>query len=454
MMKKLMLLLALMPMLAMAQNHEAMVKKIFDAEMTNSPVHENLRYLCKEIGNRISGSPEAAAAVEYTKQLMESYGFDTVYLQPVMVPHWVRGKKEVTRVMNSTTKGTFELKCTSLGNAVGTGANGVLANIIEVKSIEEVNKLGKLVEGKIVFYNGEMDPTKMNTFEAYGDAVIQRAYGPSEAGKNGAKAVIVRSMTNRRDDAPHTGSLVYKPLMPMIPAVAISTNDADMLSEMLKKQADLKIYIESYGVMKEDVLSYNVIAEIRGSEKPEEIIVVGGHLDSWDVGEGAHDDGGGCMQSIEVGRSLKALGYKPKRTIRMVMFMNEENGLRGGKKYAEVAKEKGEKHIAGLESDSGSFDPEGFNMQGTQEQRDKVKGWKSLFAPYGIFDFDKIGTGADISPLEDQGPLLLELLPDSQKYFIYHHTNLDVFEAVDKRELERGAAAMTSLVYLIDQEGM
>ncbi len=317
-----------------------------------------------------------------------------------------------------------------------------------------MNKLGKKVQGKIVFYNGEMDPTKMMTFEAYGDAVVQRAYGPSEAGKNGARAVIVRSMTNRRDDTPHTGSLVYKPLMPMIPAVAISTNDADMLSEMLKKQADLKIYIETYGEMKEDVLSYNVIGELRGTEKPEEIIVVGGHLDSWDVGEGAHDDGGGCMQSIEVGRMFLEMDYKPKRTIRVVMFMNEENGLRGGKKYAEVAKEKGEKHIAGLESDSGSFDPEGFNMIGTAEQRGKVKSWKSLFEPYGLYDFDKIGTGADISPLEDQGPLLMELLPDSQKYFIYHHTGLDVFEAVDKRELERGAAAMTSMMYLIDQEGI
>jgi hypothetical protein len=377
-----------------------------------------------------------------------------VYLQQVMVPHWVRGKKEIARVVNSSKMGTFDLKCTSLGNAVGTGSAGVSAEIIEVKSIEEVNALGKKVAGKIVFYNGPMDPTKMYPFDAYGDAVIQRAYGASEAGKFGAKAVIVRSMTNRRDDIPHTGTLVYKPLMPMIPALAISTNDADLLSGLLEGQSDLKIYLESYGEMKADVLSYNVIGEIRGSEFPEEYIVVGGHLDSWDVGEGAHDDGGGCMQSIEVGRTFKALNYKPKRNIRVVMFMNEENGLRGGKKYAEVAKEKGEKHIAGLESDSGSFDPEGFTMTADETVKNKVKSWMPYFLPYDVFDFDLPGCGADISPLEGDCPLLMEILPDPTKYFNYHHTEADVFEVVDKRELERGAATMTAMIYLIDQEGV
>lgn len=453
-MKKLFLVLLFTPVFGFAQKHEAFIEKIYDEQLSNSPVHENLRYLCKEIGNRLSGSPQAAAAVEYTRQLMLDYGFDTVYLQPVMVPHWIRGKKEITRVTNSSKMGTFDLRCTSLGNANGTGKKGVSAEIIEVKSIEEVNKLGKKVEGKIVFYNGAMDPTKTYAFDAYGDAVIQRAYGASEAGKFGAKAVIVRSMTTRHDDIPHTGTLVYKPLMPRIPAVAISTNDADLLSQLLKEQKDLNIYMETHGVMKEDVLSYNVIGEIKGSEFPDEIIVVGGHLDSWDVGEGAHDDGGGCMQSIEVGRTFISLGYNPKRTLRVVMFMNEENGLNGGKKYATIAAEKGEIHIAALESDSGSFDPEGFMSLGDETAREKMKSWKPLFLPYGIFNFDLEGCGADISPLEGQCPLLLELLPDNQRYFYYHHTDEDVFEAVDKRELERGAATMTSMIYLIDQEGV
>jgi len=446
-------LLTLTPTLLFAQ-HEKMIKRIYDHQLTESPVYENLRFLCKEIGPRLSGSPQAAAAVEYTRQLMVKYGFDTVYLQPVMVPHWVRGKQEIVRVINSKTQGTFELNATALGNSVGTGADGVLDEVVEVKSIEEVKELGEKLKGKIVFYNGEMDPTLVNTFAAYGSAVLQRAYGASEAGRFGAKAVIVRSMTNRRDDTPHTGSLVYKPMLAQIPAVAISTNDADKLSRMLAQQRDLKIYIETHCEMKEDVLSYNVIGELKGTTNPDEYIVVGGHLDSWDVGEGAHDDGGGCMMSLEIGRTFKALGVLPKRTIRVVMFMNEENGLRGGKEYARVAAEKKEKHIAGLESDSGSFGPKGFSSLGTEEQRKKVQSWASYFRPYMVWDFDPIGSGADISPLEPQGTFLLEMDPNPQKYFNYHHTQNDVFENVDKRELEMGAAAMTAMVYLLDREGI
>ncbi|MFT6854304.1 MAG: carboxypeptidase Q [Cyclobacteriaceae bacterium] len=446
--------IALIALNTEAQNHEQKIQTIYDHQLTESPVYENLRYLCKEIGNRLSGSPQAAAAVEYTKQLMESYGFDTVYLQPVMVPHWVRGDKEVVRVTNSKKFGTLELNSLALGNSVGTGPEGILQNVIEVENIEALKKLGKKVEGKIVFINTKMDPTLINNFDAYGGAVVTRAYGASEAGKLGAKAVIVRSVTNRLDDIPHTGSLVYKPLMPQIPAVALSTKDAEKLSAMIKDQKDLQVYFRTTSQMLPDVLSYNVIGEIKGSTNPDEIIVVGGHLDSWDVGEGAHDDGGGCMMSIEVGRTFIELGITPKRTLRVVMFMNEENGLRGGKKYAQIAKEKGEKTIAALESDSGSFFPEGYTMTGTEAQRNKVKSWKPLFLKYGLYDFDQIGSGADISPLEDQGPLLMELLPNTQKYFIYHHTDADIFEAVDKRELELGAAAMTSMVYLIDQEGI
>ncbi|MEO9477298.1 MAG: M28 family peptidase [Cyclobacteriaceae bacterium] len=453
-MKKLLFVLFLIPLAGMAQDHEAFIKKVYDEQLTNSPVYENLRYLCKEIGSRLSGSPQAAAAVEYTRQLMTDYGFDTVYLQPVMVPHWVRGNTEIVRVVNSEKHGSLDLRCIALGNAVGTGQDGVMAEVIEVKSIEEVNKLGKKVEGKIVFYNGPMDPTQTYSFDAYGDAVIQRAYGASEAGKFGAKAVVVRSMTTRHDDTPHTGTLVYKPLMPRIPAMAISTNDANKLSKLISQEKGLKLYVESHCEMKEDVLSYNVIGEIRGSEFPDEIMVVGGHLDSWDVGEGAHDDGGGCMQSIEVGRTFISLGYEPKRTLRVVMFMNEENGLGGGKKYAEIAKLKGEKHIAALESDSGSFDPEGFTSMGDEDAVAKMKSWKPLFYPYGVYNFDLEGCGADISPMEGYCPLLLEVLPDPQRYFRYHHTPDDVFEAVDQRELERGAATMTSMIYLIDQEGI
>ncbi|RED92794.1 M28 family peptidase [Marinoscillum furvescens] len=452
-MRTLLLALFLVPLTLTAQ-HEATIKQIYDYQLTQSEAYENLRYLCKQIGPRLSGSPQAAAAVEYTRQLMASYGFDTVYLQPVMVPKWVRGQQEIARVINSQTHGTWELSTTALGNSIGTGPDGVLAEVVEVSSIEEVNRLGKKLEGKIVFYNGKMDPTKINTFSAYGSAVVQRAYGASEAGKFGAKAVIVRSMTNRIDDIPHTGSLVYKPLMPRIPAVAISTQDADALSKQIAAQKELKIYMETHCKMEGEVLSYNVIGEITGTETPDEYLVVGGHLDSWDLGEGAHDDGGGCMMSIEVGRTLLNLGLRPKRTLRVVMFMNEENGLRGGEKYAEMAKAKGEKHLAALESDSGSFGPMGFSSMGTDKQRKKIQSWAPYFRPYHVWSFENIGSGADISPLEDQVVFLMEMEPNPQKYFNYHHTAADVFEVVDKRELELGAATMAAMIYLIDQEGL
>lgn len=453
-MKKLILAFAFVPFLSFGQNHQANLKKIYDTELSGGHTYDNLRYLCKVIGNRLSGSPGAAASVEWTRQLMESYDFDTVYLQPVMVPHWERGGKDVVKITNSVKHGVVELSALALGNTQGTGAKGLLGQVVEVKSIDQLKSLGAQVKGKIVFFNGPMDPTKIDAFEAYGGANAQRSSGAAEASKLGAVGAIVRSLSNRIDDIPHTGNQRYAADFPKIPALAISTQDAELLSQLLAEQADLKLYLESHGEMKTEKLSYNVIGEIRGSEKPEEIIAVGGHLDSWDVGEGAHDDGAGCMQAIEVLRLYKALGWKPKRTIRAVMWMNEENGLRGGQEYARVAKAKGEKHIAAIESDSGGFLPIGFSSTGTDAQRGKLASWADLLRPYQLWNLQKPGGGADIGPLGDQGPILIGLLPDSQKYFIYHHTEADVFEVVDQRELELGAAAMAALVYLIEQEGI
>jgi carboxypeptidase Q len=453
-MRKIVLLIALLPTWVVGQNHEQNIRKIYDTELTSGHSYENLRYLCKEIGNRLAGSPGAAAAVEWTRQLMESYDFDTVYLQPVMVPHWDRGGKDVVKIVNSQKHGTLELEALALGNTEGTGSKGLVGNIIEVKNIEELRELGVKVRGKIVFFNGPMDPRKIDSFEAYGGANPQRSSGAAEASKLGAIGTLVRSLSNTINEFPHTGNQRYNPDFPKIPAIAISTKDAELLSSLLSEQPELKVYLESHGQMKSDKLSYNVIGEIWGTEKPEEIIAVGGHLDSWDVGEGAHDDGAGCIQAIEVLRLYKDLGWKPKRTIRAVMWMNEENGLRGGQEYARVAKEKGEKHIAALESDSGGFLPIGFSSTGTEAQREKLKSWGDLLRPYQLWNLEKQGGGADIGPLRDQGPILIGLKPDSQKYFFYHHTEADVFEAVDQRELELGAAAMAALVYLLEQEGI
>ncbi|MFY0685531.1 MAG: M20/M25/M40 family metallo-hydrolase [Cyclobacteriaceae bacterium] len=439
--------------IGLAQDHDKQIKSIYDEVLINGEVYDNLRVLCKDIGNRLSGSPGAAAAVEFTRQVMVDYGFDTVFIQPVMVPNWKRGDIEIVRVLSSA-EGTFELNSLSLGNSKGTGPEGVRAKVIEVKSMDDIETLGKKLEGKIVFLNGPANATYVQTFRGYGSAVIQRAFGASEAGKYGAKAVIVRSITQTLDDVPHTGSLRYKPNMPQIPAMAISTIGADRLSKLIAQDSELEIYMENHSEMKGEVLSHNVIGQINGTDSPDEYIAVGGHLDSWDVGEGAHDDGSGCMQGIEALRALKAVNYTPKRTIRAVMWMNEENGGAGGREYAKQAELLKENHIAAIESDRGGFTPRGFTSSGTDEQTGTMQSWQKYFEPYDLFDFKKPGGGVDIGPLAPQGTLLIGLLPDSQRYFRFHHTAADTFEQVDKRELELGAAAMASMIYLLDQHGM
>lgn len=449
------LLLGIIGILKAQEDDQKMIRGIFDEVLLNGEAYSNLEDLTSNVGARLSGSPEAAAAVEWSKQIMEGYGFDKVYLQEVMVPHWVRGEREVARIASSNKYTGQTINVRALGKSVGTGEAGIVANVIEIKELSELEKLGKKgVEGKIVFINKPMDQRYIETGNAYGDAYEIRGDGPSEAAKYGAIGVVIRSLSTIADDFPHTGSLNYVEDLPKIPAVAAGVISADLLSKALKDDKDLKLFIKTNCETLPDVLSFNVIGEIMGSEKPEEIIVVGGHLDSWDLGTGAHDDGSGCVHSIEAMRALKAIGYKPKRTIRVVMFMNEENGLKGGKKYAEIAKEKGENHIAALESDSGGFAPRGFNMSGDEKAISKVSQWRKLFEPYGIYDFSSPGGGADIGPLEDQGTLLIGLVPESQRYFDYHHTDNDTFDKVNKRELHLGAAGMASLIYMIDKYGL
>ncbi len=434
---------------------EAAIRKIYDEALARGQSYEMLEHLCTRIGARLSGSPGAAAAVEWSRQVMRAYGFDSVWLQPVMVPHWVRGKQEIGRIVNSKKLGSEAVNVCALGGSVGTGPSGILANVVEVKSWDELKQLGeKGVKGKIVFFNRAMDPTIIPMFSSYGRAVDQRANGASEAAKLGAIGVIVRSMGVNLEDYPHTGSLRYALNVPKIPAVAIATRHAELLSNLFKEDKELKFYFETHCEALPDAPSFNVIGELKGSEFPDEIVVVGGHLDSWDLGQGAHDDGAGCVQSIEVLRIFKAMNYKPKRTIRAVMFMNEENGLRGGVEYANQAKFRNEMHIVAMESDRGGFTPRGFTMSAPDAVKAKIRSWKPLLELYGLSDFSQEGGGADISPLAPQGVPLIGFLPDSQRYFNYHHTAEDTFDKVDKRELELGAASMAALIYLIDQYGL
>ncbi len=441
---------------AMAQTpDETTIRQIYNTALADGKSYSMLEYLSTKIGQRLSGSPGAAAGVEWSRHVMEDFGFDSVWLQPVMVPHWVRGQKEIGRIVNSKKMGTLDVNVCALGGSIGTGPDGLSASVVEVKSFEELAGLGaKNIQGKIVFFNRPMDPKQIDTFTAYGGAVNQRGSGASEAAKYGAVGVIVRSMGVNIEDYPHTGGMRYVDNIAKIPAIAISTKHADVLSKILKEDKGIQFYMESHCEMLEDAPSFNVIGQINGGEYKDEIIVVGGHLDSWDLAQGAHDDGTGCVQSIEVLRILNTMGYKPKRTIRAVMFMNEENGLRGGIKYAEIALKRKEKHIAAIESDRGGFTPRGFTMTAPDAVRKKIQSWKPLLEPYGLTDFNQQGGGADISPLEKQGVPVMEFLPDSQRYFNYHHTKEDTFDKVDKRELELGSAAMAALVYLIDRYGL
>ena len=437
------------------ESDSLMMRNLYDLSLLNGKSYEWLEYLSNEIGGRLSGSPEAQMAVEYTKKEMEALGLDSVWLQPVMVPKWVRGEKE-TAYFETMGKRT-SLEICALGGSIATPEGGLSAPVVEVFSLEAISQLGREgVEGKIVFYNRPMQAELINTFEAYGGCVDQRYAGAMEAGKYGAVGVIVRSMNLRLDDFPHTGSMSYGDLTneEKVPAAAVSTLGAEALSKALQSDPNLKLSFTQSCESLPDVLSYNVVGQITGSEFPNKFMVVGGHLDSWDTGDGAHDDGAGCVQSMEVLRLLKNANYKPRYSIRAVMFMNEENGLRGGREYARLAAENNEEHIFALESDAGGFSPRGFSFDCDEANFKQVESWMPLFEPYLVHYFKLGGSGADIGPLKSPGTVLSGLRPDSQRYFDHHHAPNDTFDAINKRELELGAAAMTSLIYLFDKYGL
>lgn len=433
------------------QSDSATVRRFFDEALSNGKAYEDLRSLCKDIGARISGSAEAEMAVEWGKRKMQTYGFDKVTLQPIMVPHWERGTKEVAWMQTKSGEIT-PLNLLALGGSVGT--NGLIrAEIVEFKSLGDLKKADpKQVQGKIVFLNQPMDPKQVVTFQAYGGCYPIRGDGAVEASKLGAIAVVIRSLAMPQDDFPHTGSMHYDAAVAKIPAAALSTNSANALSEAIQ-YGKTTFLIEMDCRDYPDSPSFNVMGEITGSEHPDQIITIGGHLDSWDTGEGAHDDGAGIVHCLEAIRLFKALKIRPKHTIRVVFFMNEENGNKGGISYAQWVKEKGENQIAALESDRGGFAPRGFEVDGPERYITMMQQFRSLLLPYGLFHFEAGHGGVDINPLKKQyeGIPLFGFAPDSQRYFDFHHAPSDVFENVNKRELELGAASIAAFLYLLDK---
>lgn len=449
-MKKILLVFSLIISgISFSQNDSIFIRSVYDMALSDGNAYEDLRSLCKDIGARITGSAEAEMAVQWGKAKMEEYGFDRVYLQEIKVPHWERGTKEAGWI--KADKDLIKVNLLALGGSIGT--DGLLeAEIVEFASFEELKSADKKkVEGKIVFLNQPMDEKQINTFKAYGGCYMVRGFGAVEAAKLNAKGIIIRSLGLPVDEHPHTGSMHYIDSVKKIPAAALSTKDADLLSQLLKnKKANFAMEMDCRSYP--DVTSYNVIGELTGTENPDEIITFGGHLDSWDTGEGAHDDGAGIVHCLEAMRILKATNYRPKHTLRLVFFMNEENGNMGGKSYADIVSEKGEKQIAALESDRGGFAPRGFHCDGPEEYATLLASFAPIFKEYDLHVFEKGYGGVDISPLKAkyEGIPLFGFVPDSQRYFDFHHAPSDVFENVNKRELELGCAAIASILYLLD----
>lgn len=453
-MKKLSIALLFLPLVSMAQTvDETKIKELSDEILRNGTAYDLLRQLTKDIGGRLSGSPQFAKAVQWGKAAMEQQGADKVYLQECMIPHWVRGGQDKASLVEiNQKKASRKLDVLALGNSLGSGT--VTAELLAVANFDELEKRKDEVKGKIVYYNNGFNPTNIKPFVSYGEAGIYRRWGASRAAKYGAVGVMIRSLTESTANDPHTGGMAYIDSFPKIPAIAVGPRDADEVWALSKKSS-LKLSMTTNGHFLPDTIGHNVIGELTGTEFPDQIITVGGHLDSWDVNEGAHDDGTGVVQTIEVMRAMKAIGYKPRHTIRFVLFANEENGLRGGSKYAAEAKAKGEKHVFALESDAGGFTPRGFSIQAGKEQMDKLRSWIPLLSPYGSFEITADGGGADIGPLNRTfGTPVGELLPDPQRYFDLHHARSDVFENVNKRELMLGAVNMAGLIYLIDKYGL
>ena len=427
-------------------------RKIAAETSANGQAYANLRELTT-IGPRLSGSAGAAKAIEWAKRKMESYGFDHVYLQPALVPHWTRGDVEQATV--TSTPKPVSLKVTALGPSVGTPKEGIEAHVVEVQSLDEVDRLGDAVRGKIVFYNRPMKDKGSTPFREYGRAVDQRYRGAAAAARHGAVAVLVRSMTTLPDDDhPHTGMLHYEEGLPMIPAAAVSTHGANELSSLLKADPKLKVNLKLSAAQHPPTQSFNVIGELTGRDLPQEYVVVGGHLDSWDLATGAHDDGTGVVQAIEVVRILKALGLRPRRTVRAVLFMAEEFGGMGAKEYAAQAKAKHEKHFAAMESDSGGFAAWGFGVDGTDQQVAAVKRWAPYLALFHADNIKKGGGGTDVAPLGKQGAVTIGYIPAGTHYFDFHHSSLDRIDAVNIDELNGGAGAMATLTYLIAEKGL
>lgn len=430
------------------------INKIFSNALTDYASYNHLQYVCENFPGRLAGSEASLQAVNYLKKVLESFNLDTVFLQKIMVQKWDCSSEPVLTIIEKNKK-KIKLNTCALGPSVATGKEGVTAEVIEIKNFEELKKLGnEKIKGKIVFFNRPMDNTLFSPGKAYGEAMDQRIHGASEASKYGAVASILRSLTTSIDDFPHTGVLRYEEDIKKIPSVAVSTRDADLLSKRIKENPNLQVTLIVNCKDHGPVESYNLIGDIKGHTKPDEIILIGAHIDSWYNTPGAHDDGAGCVHMIDVIRIMKELKIKLNRTLRIVLFMDEEMNQTGGKEYAALTEKTKLNHYVAFESDGGGHTPRGFSICAGDSTTESISKFKSYFEPYQITVFDEGRGGVDVRKLNEFGTPLISPILDIQRYFDYHHSANDTFDKINHRELQLGAAAIASLVYLIDERGI
>jgi carboxypeptidase Q len=431
---------------SISERYKDQVSKLIDASLATDSAWSRLAYITDTFGPRFSGSQNLEDAIDEIVRMMQKDGFDTVYTEPVKVPHWVRGNESAKMVSPRPRM----LPMLGLGGSIATPPEGITAEVIVVDELDSVATLGERARGKIVLINQAFEEGRGPApFRGYSQTVRIRSMGAIESAKVGAVATLIRSVGPYGMQTPHTGSMAYIDGVPRIPAAAITIEDAEMIKRMIERGQKVVVTLQMEAQMMPDADSRNIIVELRGYEKPDEIVVMGGHIDSWDVGTGAMDDAGGCIITWEALRLMKELGLRPRRTVRVVFWTNEENGLRGANVYKNNRLAEVEKHVLAMESDSGVFSPEGFGFTGVNAAFAVINEIGQMLTPIGANTITRGGGGADISPLTREGVPSMGLTVDGTKYFWYHHTEADTIDKLNRDEVNRCVAAMAVMAFVV-----
>lgn len=436
---------------SIAARYRDAAEQIVRTTLTDNEAYDKLQYLCIGVGHRLSGSPGLERAIDWAGETLKKDGAENVHRETVMVPHWVRGQEAAWMV----TPRSDNLHVLGLGGSVGTPEAGIFGEVLVVEDEAALDALGEGARGRIVLFNKVMPQYDPGHGSGYGVAVKYRTHGARLAAAKGAIACLVRSATANSLQTPHTGAMRYGDAKVKIPAAAISTEDADTIAGLRRLGAEVRVHLKMEAKTLPDAESANVVGELRGSTWPDEVVVIGGHIDSWDVGHGTHDDAGGCVIAMEVINVLRKLNMIPKRTIRVVLWVNEENGLRGGIAYAKDHADEMGKHVVAIESDAGVFRPTGFSLECTDKQRETVAAEQmrdimSLFSSsVGEMTVRVGGSGADISPMKDAGVMLMGQRVEGARYFDYHHSPADTLDKVNPEDLSKNVAVLATVAYIL-----